>query len=116
MAEAAGAPALAERMQEPGKLTVAVLADNHSVETFHQRMGMFKLPSLKDDKLVAQLLTTTKFRSALGTHWIEGANGMATAAPTTKAEFHVVPANYDAGFIEVDRESCMHATAASITT
>lgn len=99
--------ALVERVEKPGNLPVSVLADHHSVETFRQRMGVFELPSLKDDKLVAQLLTATKFRSALGTHWIEGANGMATAAPTTKAPFHVVPANYDAGFIEVDRESCM---------
>jgi hypothetical protein len=38
--------------------------------------------------------------------WRRGANGAATHAPTTSASFHIVPANYDAGFIEVERASC----------
>jgi hypothetical protein len=29
-----------------------------------------------------------------------------TYAPTTKAGFHIVPSNYDAGFIAVDQQSC----------
>lgn len=82
------------------------LKDDHPDRVFKQRMGIDVLPALDDD-LVAELLDTTPFRSALGAYWREGSNGVNTAAPTTKDDFHVVPANYDAGFVEVDRFSCM---------
>jgi hypothetical protein len=60
-----------------------------------------------------ELLTTTPFRSAHGELWRKGINGVYTAAPTTESGFHIVPAKYDAGFIEVDTHSCMrcHETA-----
>lgn len=83
-----------------------VLRDDHPSRVFKQKMGVDALPPL-DDKLVAELLDTTVFRSALGAYWKEGENGVNTAAPTTNDSFHVVPANYDAGFVEVDRFSCM---------
>jgi hypothetical protein len=51
-------------------------------------------------------LDQTTFKSCLGTHWREGQGAAVNAAPTTRADFHVVPANYDAGFVEVDRQSC----------
>lgn len=73
---------------------------------FQQSMGQDVLPAVGDDQLVATLLKTTTFRSAHSTAWRAEAGGVSTAAPTTTAAFHIVPAHYDAGFVEVDRQSC----------
>lgn len=103
-------PALAKavaHLESPIQLASHTLADGHpSATVFRQRMGVDFLPSLEDDRLVAELLTTTTFRSAISDVWRQGANGERTFAPTTTAPFHIVPANYDAGFIEVDSASC----------
>lgn len=76
-------------------------------QPFHQQMGVDKLPAIGDDKLVAELLTTTTFKSAHGQIWRQIAGDEASFAPTTDARFHIVPARFDAGFIAVDRQSCM---------
>jgi hypothetical protein len=54
----------------------------------------------------------TTFQSAEGVTWRIGTNGVTTAAPSTDASFHIVPAKYDAGFIDVDSASCIrcHST------
>jgi hypothetical protein len=74
---------------------------------FHQSMGVDNLPPAGDDALVVRLLTETVFKSALGASWSTDSNRVHTVAPTTDAPFHIVPARYDAGFIEVDQLSCM---------
>ena len=96
-----------ELLASPADIPERKLADKHPRKTFKQSMGVYVLPSLGDDALVRELLTSTTFKSALGESWFEGSNGPVAAAPTTEARFHVVPAKYDAGFIEVDRASCM---------
>ena len=96
-----------ELMSTPANLPERKLADKHPRKTFNQKMGVYVLPSLDDDQLVRELLTKTVFKSSLGEYWFAGANGTVAAAPTTEERFHVVPAKYDAGFIEVDRASCM---------
>ncbi|HEY1601434.1 MAG TPA: hypothetical protein VGG64_17665 [Pirellulales bacterium] len=83
------------------------LADKHPRKSFQQSMGVYLLPPLEDAGLVRELLTKTTFKSSLGEYWFEGTNGPVAAAPTTEAKFHIVPAKYDAGFVEVDRISCM---------
>ncbi len=99
---------LVQHLEKPVNLKSHTLADSrHPRVSFRQSMGVDTLPAAGDDQLVAQLLTETTFRSALGETWRTGANGVSTAAPTTVARFHVIPARYDAGFIEVDRFSCM---------
>jgi hypothetical protein len=103
-------PALASAVKllsGPTVLPERKLVDQHPRKTFQQSMGVYVLPSLEDDELVKELLTKTTFKSALGNPWAEGANGAVAAAPTTEASFHIVPAKYDAGFVEVDRASCM---------
>jgi hypothetical protein len=98
---------LVDHLEKSAPLKRHILADaNHSLSVFRQSMGIDTLPPVGDDDLVIQLLNETPFRSALGQVWRTGSNGTATAAPTTLAAFHVVPRNYDAGFIEVDRVSC----------
>lgn len=90
------------------KLHVARLTDSSHPRRreFDQTAAVDELPALGDDRLVAQLLTGTVFRSAEGETWRVAAGRRATYAPTTKASFHVVPRNYDAGFIAVDQQSC----------
>mgnify|MGYP001125191604 CR=1 FL=1 len=97
---------LVEHLEQPRRLPNMTLADYHPRRTFHQRMGVDSLPPI-DDRLAIELLTTTPFRSALGETWRFGADGNYTFAPTTSDTFHVVPQNYDAGFISVDRHSCV---------
>ncbi|MBX3411874.1 MAG: hypothetical protein KF708_04090 [Pirellulales bacterium] len=95
-------------LAEPRELPSMRLVDQQPGQrAFEQRMGLDTLPALDDDMLVTELLTTTPFRSALGATWRFGTNGQRTAAPTTDAKFHIVPASYDAGFVDVDRVSCV---------
>ena len=94
-------------LEAPIGMKVHTLADRQpGRRTFHQKMGIDNLPSLGDDKLVTQLLTTTPFRSAVGLTWRDE-KGVSTCAPTTSAAFHIVPASYDAGFVAADNQSCM---------
>lgn len=93
------------RLSQPGQATVRTLVSGHPRESFRSVALVEELPPLPP-ALVAKLLTKTPFRSALGTAWRETEKHVA-AAPTTRQAFHVVPANYEAGFIQVDRQSCM---------
>jgi hypothetical protein len=97
---------LVTHLNTPRKMTRQVLTNPHPGRVIHQAMGVDYLPDAGDDALIVKLLTETKFRSALGSTWRKSTNGLHTCAPTTTAKFHVVPANYDAGFIEADRVSC----------
>ena len=97
-----------EHLESERELPSMTLEDRQPQKRpFVQTMGVDSLPALNDDKLVAELLTTTTFQSALGATWRFGSNGNRTAAPTTLASFHIVPAKYDAGFVDVDRVSCV---------
>jgi hypothetical protein len=99
--------ALADHLSRPLSDKLFTLADYQpGKRVFSQQMAVDELPPIDDDRLVAELLTTTKFRSAHSTAWRVSPGGKSTAAPTTRAGFHIVPANYDAGFVEVDRQSC----------
>lgn len=113
----ASTPALAKlvsHLKEEKALPQRRLVDNHpSRRVIDQTMGVDTLPEINDEKLVIELLTKTTFTSAQGEIWRKGTNATFTSAPTTEARFHIVPAGYDAGFIEVDQHSCMrcHQTA-----
>jgi len=96
-----------EQLEAAKKLPTKRLEDDHPSPVFRQTMGVDTLPALEDDALVNDLLMKTEFRSTLGREWRVGTNGVKSFAPTTKASYHVVPKNYDAGFIEVDSTSCM---------
>ena len=98
---------LVQHLEEPADLPKKTLADSQpNVRTFDQIMGIDSLPGTGDAKLVVELLTQTEFSSASGQAWRTGNNLVLTFAPTTAVGFHVVPANYDAGFIEVEKVSC----------
>ncbi len=105
---------LVKHLEEPMAMAKQTLSDRkHPRKAFRQTSGIDQLPAIDDDELVAELLTTTPFKSVVGEIWRKGTNGLTTAAATTDARFHVVPAKYDAGFIDVDRKSCIrcHETA-----
>jgi hypothetical protein len=95
-------------LTEPRELPLKRLYSRHPAKTvFTQRMGVDDLPPLEDQGLITELLTTTPFQSAAGDNWFEGPGGERTLAPTTDASYHIIPAKYDGGFIDVDRISCM---------
>ncbi|MCA9227672.1 MAG: hypothetical protein KDA47_18755 [Planctomycetales bacterium] len=83
------------------------LADNHPHVAFRATAGVDELPAVGDDELVRELLTGTTFQSVLGDAWRADQQGVRAFAPTTSAAFHIVPARYDAGFLENDSRSCM---------
>jgi hypothetical protein len=97
----------------PKHLTVAKIGDtNHPRMAFRpQSAAVDELPPLAP-KFVAELLRTP-FESSLGNVWRQDYEGPNTYAPTTKAEFHIVPGGYSAGFIDVSETSCVrcHQTA-----
>jgi hypothetical protein len=95
-----------EHLEQPLPMKPAHLADTQPAKrTFDQWMGIDSLPDLGDNKLASQLLTSAVFHSMTGETWRE-TSGVKTFAPTTMASFEIVPANYDAGFVAVDRTSC----------
>ena len=99
---------LVGHLEGPIALNKHKLSNNHPRKVFVQSMGMDTLPPVDDDPLVVQLLTETTFTSASDVAWRESENGAVyTCAPTTTAAFHIVPANYAGGFVDVDPESCM---------
>ncbi len=83
------------------------LADRHDRTVFQQTQGIDELPAIADKTLIVELLSQTTFKSCLGEVWRTGEDQVQAFAPTTSADFHVVPAHYDGGFIEVDRQSCL---------
>jgi hypothetical protein len=106
--------AFLHHLEAPRDLPWQYLTSNHpNLRPFVQWMGVDMLPAVDDDQLVAELLGKTTFTSCLDQAWRIGTRGNWTFAPTTEAAFHVVPANYDAGFVEVNRKSCLrcHETA-----
>jgi hypothetical protein len=98
---------LIDHLEEPLSMKKHTLANNHPRRVFTQSMGTDTLPPVGDDKLVIELLSGTEFRSALDTQWRESEDGTGyTCAPTTQATFHIIPAGYMGGFIDVNPESC----------
>ena len=97
-----------EHLEGPIALKAKTLADKQPARhPFVQTMGVDTLPAIDDNKLVGELLAGATFRSMTGEVWRESTAGVKTYAPTTTAGFNIVPANYDAGFVQIDRTSCM---------
>jgi hypothetical protein len=82
------------------------LTNRHDLITFDSTALVTYLPAIDDVKLVRKLLDTP-FKSALGQEWKKGGDGAEAFAPTTAADFHIVPKNYKGGFVEVSSNSCM---------
>jgi len=81
------------------------LVNHHELITFDSTALQTALPAI-DYELVRKLLDTP-FKSALGQEWKRGEDGTEAHAPTTDADFHIIPKNYRGGFVEVSSTSCM---------
>jgi hypothetical protein len=77
----------------------------HPVSIFNRNALDVNLPAL-DHELVRKLLTETPFKSALGQPWLEK-DGYAAHAPSTQADFHIVPRNYGGALLAADSKQCM---------
>lgn len=97
---------LIDHLKSPLVTDVYTLADQHPDRVvFKQKRYQDVLPAL-DEGVVTDLLDNTAFVSALGVVW-RGTGDFAPHAPTTSADFHIVPKKYNAGFIEISSKSCM---------
>ncbi len=97
-----------EHLEGPITLKSKTLADKQpGRHPFVQTMGVDTLPAIEDNKLAGELLAGATFHSAVGEVWRESTTGVKTYAPTATAGFNIVPVNYDAGFVQIDRTSCM---------
>lgn len=69
-------------------------------DAFNQVAIVDTLPPL-DRELIGQLLDVSEFKSSAGYEWLPNCN-----APTTEADFHIVPKNYDGAYISIDSTGC----------
>jgi len=81
------------------------LRNRHELATFDATALVTHLPAIDHD--VVRKLLDTPFKSALGQEWKKNADGAEAFAPTTEAAFHIIPKNYQGGFVEVTSNSCM---------
>jgi len=101
----AGLVALTTQLDSTATGSLYTLASNHpDFVSFKQSRKIDVLPAISE-KHVIKLLDETTFTSALGADWKNGKD--APHAPTTKADFHIIPKDYSGGFVEVDSKSCM---------
>lgn len=107
---------LVNHLQDPGTLRDGVLRDRNDTEkAFNVQAGVDNLPAVDDWTLIGELLDRTPFTSAMGAVWRSG-EGLPAFAPTTDAEFHIVPQNYDGTFLGTDIESCSRCHDTSLTS
>ncbi len=81
--------------------------EHRSTSAYQATGAVDPLPSLGDDKLVVKLLTSTTFEPVSGGWWREAADGTKCFAPTTEANFHVVPAGYRGDVVAMETADCM---------
>jgi hypothetical protein len=107
-------PALTSLMQvlnDTSTVRYSKIEDRHNndIRAFHVAAGTDRLPEIKNDDLVAELLQTTAFKYAKGEAWKPGNDKSppAFAASFEGKTFHVVPSGYDGTFLGTDSKSCM---------
>lgn len=89
---------------EGSNVTIKTLKNDHPTTVFNEKAAIDSLESIPKERVVE--LLNKPFRSAKGIPWITH-KGVSGFAPTTDSDFHIVPKNYDGGFISVDNKSCM---------
>ena len=95
---------LVNHLKDDSKVETYKLENDHPKTVFSSKADIDYLPEISEDK-VLKLLTKKEFKSALGVNWRNTVNP--ASAPSTKADVHIVPKNYDGGFIAVESQSCM---------
>ena len=95
---------LINHLKDDSKIETLKLENNHPKTVFSSKADIDYLPKINEEK-VLKLLTNKEFKPSLGVNWRNTANP--ASAPSTKADVHIVPKNYDGGFIAVESQSCM---------
>jgi cytochrome c5 len=95
---------LVEHLVSNSNLETYKLENDHPNKVFSAKADIDFLPEISSEKVVT-LLTNKEFVSAAGINWKE--SSFPASAPSTKAKAHIVPQNYDGGFIAVDSQTCM---------
>lgn len=104
--DAAGADALIAHLLDDTTLEPASLGASHYGDAFPTISGAIDpLPALADDTVIETLLLEHGFVSAKDQIWKQSGD-LHSYAPTTDADFSIVPRNYNAGLIAVSDESC----------
>lgn len=95
--------ALVAHLDTPKELPRKRLVDaNHTnFHAFDSTASVDVLPPIDED-YAAALLASTEFKSCLGEVW----RNHDCYAPTTEADFHIVPKHYDGTFVGSDDTSC----------
>ena len=103
---AAAVAAHGKQAPAPHRLISWTVADRQPLRrVFRETAGVAFLPALNDDTLVNRLLLETPFKNVAGQPWTT--EGDLTAhAPSTKADWHIVPKDYLACMVEVSAMSC----------
>lgn len=83
-----------------------VMVNHHPTTIINRTSLQTHLPPLPSS-VVSKLLDTTKFHTVLGKEWRKDEKGREGHAPTTTADYHIVPKHYEGAFMEVSSKKCM---------
>ena len=93
-------------LRNPSTLVPKKLSSTAFAKIFPSIEGHLDLlPDVDDKALISELLSETTFVSVEGQIWKEG-GGKETYAPSSVAEFSIVPKGYELGVIPVNEVSC----------
>lgn len=99
--------ALVDHLENPNTLTPGRLDSKAYEKAVPSISGFYDyLPETKDHALIRTLLTRVKFKSSMNTEWKRSGDKV-SFAPTTNANFHIVPKRYIAGLLENNEKSCV---------
>ncbi len=103
---AAGVDALVAHLLDDTTLEQATLGASHYGDAFPAISGAVDvLPAVADDTVIESLLLAQGFVSVKGAIWKQSGD-LHSYAPTTDADFSIVPRGYNAGLVAVSDESC----------
>lgn len=102
---------LVEYLENDETLTPGLL-DSKSYERVVPSINGYydQIPGTKDYALIRTLLSKVMYRSAMGAEWKRSGDKV-SYAPTTMANFHIVPRRYIAGLLENSEKSCARCHA-----
>ena len=92
---------------KPGTSKRLNIQNAHNLLVFDSTATLESLPAMPE--LAVTTMLKRPFVSVLGSEWKEEAH-----APTTDADFHIVPKGYKGAFVEVSSKSCMNCHSTTL--